>query len=240
MTWKEAVIAAINRFTINNHTRLIQRKALIDQELEQIIQDVGSKGKTPHQTLSKTLQELRDEEILSFDGNGTYLKLDTPLRIDDEDLPEIFIDMAIQDSKLVFRDIDTTEVVKQVRQRIGQDRLRQLTLENYGHQCALCDICDSSFLIASHIVRWADDENARGKLSNLICLCKFHDALFEIGYFFFTDDFRIIFADNMKGTMFSAVREQTLAFRKPRNVVPELGFIQRHRERIKTQGSAKI
>jgi len=49
--------------------------------------------------------------------------------------------------------------------------LRKKTLANYRESCALCDVNDKGLLVSSHIARWADQPEARGLLSNTICLC---------------------------------------------------------------------
>lgn len=67
-TWREATWAALQR-----QARLgpaITRADLIANELPTIIADVGSDGATPAQTLSRVLQELRDQGVLIFDGQG--------------------------------------------------------------------------------------------------------------------------------------------------------------------------
>ena len=51
---------------------LFDRQAFMDSELPQIVLDAGSTGATPWQTLSRVLQELRDEGLLEFVGPGTY------------------------------------------------------------------------------------------------------------------------------------------------------------------------
>lgn len=65
-TWHEATWAALQRQASNGTA--VTRSALIASELPTIIADVGSTGTTPAQTLSRVLQELRDEGVLIFDG----------------------------------------------------------------------------------------------------------------------------------------------------------------------------
>lgn len=50
----------------------VSRQQIIDKELDNIRASVSSAGKTPEQTLSRELQELRDEGLLQFDGEGEY------------------------------------------------------------------------------------------------------------------------------------------------------------------------
>jgi putative restriction endonuclease len=49
------------------------RQELIDAELDRIISETASEGATPHMTLSRELQQLRDAGVLEFvDDRGTY------------------------------------------------------------------------------------------------------------------------------------------------------------------------
>ena len=72
MTWQESVSAAIQRLTSRSGNKVFSRQQLIDSELAQIVSEVGSEGGTPEQTLSRVLQELRDERILDFESPGIY------------------------------------------------------------------------------------------------------------------------------------------------------------------------
>ena len=71
-TWKEAVLAAIHRLLAQGSSPVFTRNQMIDSELAQIVKDVGSAGETPEQTLSRVLQDLRDEKEISFEGPGVY------------------------------------------------------------------------------------------------------------------------------------------------------------------------
>jgi hypothetical protein len=42
----------------------------------------------------------------------------------------------------------------------------------------ICDVADPSLLVASHVIGWAERVDTRGDVKNIICLCRFHDALF--------------------------------------------------------------
>jgi hypothetical protein len=72
LTWREAVLQALRRYSSAHETSLIYRSELISEELERIVDAAGSDGVTPEQTLSRVLQELRSDELLEFLGNGLY------------------------------------------------------------------------------------------------------------------------------------------------------------------------
>lgn len=72
MCWKESVEKAIKRLTKKSGSRVFTRQQLIESELDQVIGEVGSDGKTPHQTLSRVLQELRNDKAIKFEQRGIY------------------------------------------------------------------------------------------------------------------------------------------------------------------------
>ncbi|MBD2123468.1 HNH endonuclease [Trichocoleus sp. FACHB-262] len=149
----------------------------------------------------------------------------------EEDLSDDRIDDAIKSNKLLFDFVVTDDKLALQRQRRGQDRLRELTLENYNFQCAICDITAPELLIASHIVRWADSRLLRGKLSNTICLCRLHDALFEQGYWSLRDNFSILIKASLNSNTIELVLNSSMQFRKPKKYLPEIYFLQKHRSR---------
>ena len=66
MDWRSAVLAALDRYRARHGSTFVERQSLLSEELENIARDTGSAGSTPDQTLSRVLQELRDEGILEF------------------------------------------------------------------------------------------------------------------------------------------------------------------------------
>src|SRR5688500_4120345 len=71
-SWSEAVEDAVRRHVAKTGSRVFTRQALIDSELDAIVADTGSAGATPHQTLSRELQQLRDSGVIEFVDQGTY------------------------------------------------------------------------------------------------------------------------------------------------------------------------
>ena len=230
--WKVAVVDAIHRYSIRHQTRLITRQGLIEEELPLIVQESQSEGETPTQTLSRILQELRDEGVLYFSNYaGKYILVDDDVPIITEDLPEDVIDFAIRKHKATFPDVITGEVDATRRQRIGQNVLRKLVLENYSFCCALCDVKNTKFLIASHISRWADDIHNRGNMANVICFCRVHDSLFEEGYFSLSDEYQVIAKPNIESSFLSQVTSLAISFRIPHSALPDVNLLRQHRQR---------
>ena len=116
--------------------------------------------------------------------------------------------------------------------RRGQQRLRRLALNRYGGQCALCDIKDEPFLIASHIVPWAHSEDGRGDLRNVIVLCRPHDSLFEYGYRSLMDDLTIVRTPREPiSWVIAALLPREVAFRLPIAHTPGDSYVKDHRRR---------
>ena len=71
--WSEVVEEAVRRHVDSTGDPVFTRQELSDAELNRIVSETGSEGATPHQTLSRELQQLRDEGILKFvDDRGAY------------------------------------------------------------------------------------------------------------------------------------------------------------------------
>ena len=72
-TWRIAVMEAIERVCSRRQSKIFDRQTLIEEELGQIIRDTKTEGATPRQTLSRVLQQLREQGDIKFlDRRGTY------------------------------------------------------------------------------------------------------------------------------------------------------------------------
>jgi putative restriction endonuclease len=82
--WSDAVADAARRHVAKTGSLVFTRQALIDSELAAIVVETGSTGVTPHQTLSRELQQLRDAGVIEFLDHGTYrwhgFPFETPLQ----------------------------------------------------------------------------------------------------------------------------------------------------------------
>ncbi|WP_416908732.1 MAG: HNH endonuclease [Polymorphobacter sp.] len=169
LTWKQAVWSAVQRQAARGDT--ITRQGLIDAELAQIVADVGSTGATPAQTLSRILQELRDDGVLIFDAKGQY-RLASEARV-----------ASLEEA-----------IATQVRQlqwvRLGQSRFRAALDARWGGACPLTGVADRALLRASHIVPWnrCEDEAERLEPDNGLLLSALWDAAFDKLLVSFGDD----------------------------------------------------
>ncbi len=85
---------SLRRFAERHKTIQIKRAAFITEELPAMVARTASTGRTPAQTVSRVLQELRDEGQLYFSSAGAYTLVNRPFRVTIEDLPDDVLDHA--------------------------------------------------------------------------------------------------------------------------------------------------
>ena len=166
--WRKAVWEAVQRRAMDG---VVTRGELIDFELDQIVAEVGSKGATPHQTLSRELQELRDTGVLIFDGEGRYR-----------------ISSGLADKEV--EEAVATEVWRLQKARRGQSRFREDVMSYWSGACPLTGIREPDLLRASHIVPWnrCESESDRLDPDNGLLLSAHWDAAFDRGLVSFDDE----------------------------------------------------
>jgi hypothetical protein len=229
--WKVAVKEALEAYSTRHNTIQIERTRFLQEEQANIVSMTKSQGKTPGQTISRVLQELRDEGVLFFSSSGCYSLCDRKLDVSLEELPEDLLDAAVLKGNLLLKDVPVSESRSVARIRQGVGALRRATLSNYQTTCALCDIQEESLLITSHINRWADNIETRGLLTNTICFCSFHDRLFENGFFSLNDDYGLIRSPDIRSECINSWLDNcTFKFRSPL-IEPSPVFLKVHRNR---------
>ncbi len=234
MTWNEAVKAALMRYSRHNKTAVINRQSFLHQELKNIINDTSSLGRTPSQTTSRVLQELRDEGYLFFSNiSGEYILNQVAINASSESLPDDFLDNAIDKGPLLLDDVSTSTDSQTKLIRKGMGALRRRTLINYQNCCALCEIDDERLLVTSHIARWSDNPAARGLLTNTICFCTLHDKLFENGYFALSENTNVIWKFAPLSHPITIWKTHcTSIFKLPQFKRPEPKYLTEHRIRV--------
>jgi predicted restriction endonuclease len=149
------------------------------------------------------------------------------LEVPTEDLPIMTLD----------RDEEFTgdDFLSQAKRRKGQQIFAQRVKENYGGSCAICGITEGRFLVAGHIVGWAEDKAHRLNPANGICLCVFHDRAFEAGYISLDERLRVTVSPRLSkasalGKLLHAIENRVL--RKPTRCPPDERFLAQHRKRL--------
>ena len=182
---------ALQRLAARTQSNIVSRQDLITIELPTIVAETQSIGLTTDQTLSRELQSLGDKGFIDRIDRGRYRLLKPIVEAEDFSGDDIELDNAIRECRLKIGRVETADVLQLQNRRRGQQRLRRLALNYYDCQCAICDIREESFLVASHIVPWAQSEDG-AVLRNVIVLCRPHDCLFEYGYWSLMDDLTIV------------------------------------------------
>jgi hypothetical protein len=229
MRWRDSVLAALHRFAKRHGTRNLDRQSFLNEELSQVAAEVQTQGRTPQQTVSRVLQELRDDGVIEFVGSGSYLLTDQAIDVESEDLPDEAIDAAIQRNVLRMGCVPTGSSEAIVRVRRGQSRVRALTICNYRTICAVCDVAEMRLLVASHVVAWSAAPEHRGNLANVICLCRFHDVLFEQGYWSLSDDLTVLKRRSVASHTVRSLLDVADAFKSPNSFQPSREFLRQHR-----------
>lgn len=94
---------------------------------------------------------------------------------------------------------DTTEAVRLVVQRVGQDIFRKSLLDYWGRRCSVSGLAVPQLLRASHIKPWADCDSDAERLDvfNGLLLAPHLDALFDGGWVTFTDAGEMLVAEKL-------------------------------------------
>jgi len=94
----------------------------------------------------------------------------------------------------------STEAVREVVQRVGQDVFRQALIAYWGGRCAVTGLTLAEVLRASHIKPWAECETDEERLDvfNGLLLAPHLDALFDKGLITFSDDGRMIYSRQLE------------------------------------------
>jgi putative restriction endonuclease len=79
--WSEAVEIAVRRLAARTGSAEFTRQQMIEQELDRIVRETGSRGTTPEMTLSRILQQLRDRGDVEFLTPGNYRLRDQPVAL---------------------------------------------------------------------------------------------------------------------------------------------------------------
>lgn len=175
----------------------------------------------------QTIYEISEEKFLEL----SQAPLPAPIHVEEQNLSDNQLDDLIRANLLKIGIVPTDSPKAMARRRKGQQRLRKLTLANYGGQCAVCDVKDRALLVASHIVGWAEAPEHRGDLKNVICLCRAHDALFEAGYWSLGNDLQYLKKKDITSKTLRLLLDGMTSFRSPSNLPPAARFVKRHRKR---------
>jgi hypothetical protein len=189
MNWREAVWQAVQREAARTRG-VITRQKLLKNELANMRAATGSVGKTPDQTLSRELQELREAGLLLFDGKGVY-------RLSASSRAATSLDDALATEREALR-----------KARVGQGKFRQGLLSRFGGRCPMTGIQDPKAVFASHIIPWAQCRSNAERLDpdNGLLLSALWDAAFDSYRVSFSEQGDVLVLANADGALVEQLR----------------------------------
>lgn len=127
-----------------------------------------------------------------------------------------------------------SDVQRLVKTRVNQSLFRKVIVNNYSNACAICGLNIEKLLVASHIIKWSENQIQRLNPENGICLCNIHDKAFEIGYLGINSDYKILVSDKLKtikdkethSALFKRHENKSIAL--PDKFYPNIAFLETH------------
>ncbi|WP_390620498.1 HNH endonuclease [Polystyrenella longa] len=139
--------------------------------------------------LAAISRELADllQQLLEGAGNPR-VDTDNISQLDRSDLVHEELERQIEDQIDQSIEIESTEKQQLVKSRRGQGLFR-LNVQEYEKACRISGVCDTRFLIASHIKPWRSSTNVeRLDGENGLFLSPNIDSLFDRGFISFDDN----------------------------------------------------
>ncbi len=173
MNWREATIHALTRMSLRHRRNVFTRSQIIQEELQRISSDVATVGRTPAQTLSRVLQELRNERYLEFDGHGRYRLLSSSVQPIPHDIPSEYQPPARAPATIhrVIRDVGIVGDLKRL----------------YGYRCQICEtrleLSSGFYCEAHHLKPLGAPHNGPDAKTNILIVCPNHHVLLDYGAF---------------------------------------------------------
>ena len=223
--WRAVVRRELHRYHQQTGADVIERQNLLEQSLP-VLEAEFPDAKTPGQTLSRVLQELRDRGELEFlDLNGTYRILDL-----DEGA------MASPAESVPGQQYEAKTYETTVQARSMPVAFREAALSWYDSQCPVSGVDHDGLLDVAHVLPWNDHPEYRTDPENVLVLDKTHHEAFDRGLYTVDDDYRLRVApdfetesDVLEGTLLEQ-RGERVDF--PRSRRPSTEFLSQHNETL--------
>ena len=126
------------------------------------------------------------------------------------------------------------DAVASVKVRRLQGFFRKTIIASYDSKCCITGISIPTFLVASHIIPWADDRENRLNPHNGLCLNIMHDKAFDKGFMTLDSDFRIVFSKELprKAEYEFLLKYEGKKISMPQKFSPSQKFLDFHRNNI--------
>lgn len=79
-----------------------------------------------------------------------------------------------------------------IKARVNQSFFRSTVLSSYNIRCCITGLSIPDFLVASHIIPWAEDKDKRTNPHNGLSLNSIHDKAFDKGFITITTDYNVL------------------------------------------------
>ena len=105
---------------------------------------------------------------------------------------------------------------------------------NYWYRCAITGICNSRYLIGSHIIPWSKDKDKRLDPRNGICLSTLLDKAFDIGDITITPDFKVKISAKLEDSILLGMIKPFAGkkIKLPVRDHPDLNFLKWHNDNV--------
>lgn len=157
-----------------------------------------------------------------------------PPPITRESIREKLLEEEIQSSTW----LGATEGTRTTTVRLAQGFFRRTVLTAYLGRCCISGIPIQEFLVASHILPWADFPEQRINPCNGICLSRLHDVAFDKGLITFDEQYRLVLSRRIKNYMATESVRLNFAIHEgkrlqlPEKFLPDKKFLSHHQECI--------
>lgn len=126
-----------------------------------------------------------------------------------------------------------SEVRRMATQRRHQAFFREAVISSYGGRCCISGLPVTECLVASHIVPWSKNENARSDPSNGLCLHSLADRLFDTGLLTVTCDLKVRICNALTSSSDEAIQKYILPMnncdiRRPHRFMPKNEYLAWH------------
>ena len=137
-----------------------------------------------------------------------------------------------------YKDIEKTEMKRNVKVRLVQHFFRETVLASYDYACAICLLSIPEMLNASHIIPWSKSKSRRVDPRNGLSLCALHDRAFDRGLISIDKDYCVIISTKIKtkrkGKMYEIafIEMNGKKIKMPDRFFPDHNALDYHRENI--------
>lgn len=180
--WREVVREELARYRAQTELAVVSRQELLDQSLPRLEAEFPDNN-THEQSLSRTLQELRDCGEIGFLSEGTYriLSLDA-----DSDAATDAAARSGVEVTYTASEYETTATGRRIH-----PEFRETVLRRFGERCPVSGVDHAGLLDVAHVLPWSDHPDRRADFGNVLALSKTHHAAFDRELFTLDSTYRL-------------------------------------------------